>query len=246
MNTLNQTLRNFCSLTIALALVFTLMLPTAAQALCARPATRLCHEFFTSDLVVRAKVFKIKNVIDPEDPIGVDAWDYHVDVIKTYRGPARKRQIIRSENASARLLLKQGKEYVIFANRFTNGLYRAGGGCEGIQPTDGERYTEKLDAEIAALKQVRQASIEIEFRDKKNQLAPFSGVVIKGKTGTLPVVPDKNGMFHAVVPPGTYSVTLPESLWESSYTHTEINNQPVALVPGQCAQIALVEKVKPK
>ncbi len=80
------------------------MLPIAAQAACSWPPPKLCNELFTSDLVVRAKVVKIKNVIDPKDPIGIDGWDYHVDVIKTYRGPALKRQIIRSRNASARLV----------------------------------------------------------------------------------------------------------------------------------------------
>jgi hypothetical protein len=246
MHTLNQTLRNFCSLTIALALVFTLMLPTAAQALCSWPPPKLCNELFTSDLVVRAKVVKIKNVIDPEDPIGVDAWDYHVDVIKTYRGPALKRQIIRSENGSASLLLKQGEEYIIFAHKSRDGRYRAGSNCEGIQMINGERYSEALDAEIAALKQVRQASIEIEFRDRQYKLAPFSGVVIKSKTGNLQVVPDNNGLFQVIVPPGTYSVTLPESLWLSSYDASAIDFKPLKLVPGQCAQIALVEKVEPK
>ncbi len=246
MNSLNQTLRNFCFLTIALALVFTLMLPTAAQALCTWPPPKLCNELFTSDLVVRAKVFKIKNVIDPEDPIGVDAWDYHVDVIKTYRGPALKRQIIRSENGSASLLLKQGEEYVIFAHKSRDGRYHAGGNCKGIQMINGERYSEALDAEIAALKQVRQASIEIEFRDQKNQLTPFLGASIESKTGTLPVVPDKNGMFRAVVPPGTYSVSLPKSLGPHSQDYIFVDSEPFKLVPGQCAQIALVEKVELK
>jgi Tissue inhibitor of metalloproteinase len=246
MHTLNQTLRNFCSLTIALALVFTLMLPTAAQAVCTWPPPKLCNELFTSDLVVRAKVSKIKNVIDPKDPIGVDAWDYHVDVIKTYRGPALKRQIIRSENASARLLLKQGEEYIIFASKSSDGRYHAGSNCKGIQRINGERYTDVLDAEITALKQLRQASIEIEFRDQKNQLTPFLGASIKSKTGTLPVVPDNNGLFLAIVPPGTYSVSLPKSLEPHSQDYYFVDSEPFKLVAGQCEQLAFVEKAVEK
>ncbi len=143
-------------------------------------------------------------------------------------------------------MLKQGEEYVIFAVKGSDGRYHAGGGCEGIQTTDGERYSKALDAEIAALKQMRQASIEIEFRDQHDKLTPFSGVLIKSKTGNLPVVPDKNGMFRALVSPGTYSVSLPKSLEPHSQDYYFVDSEPFKLVPGQCQQLAFVEKTADK
>jgi hypothetical protein len=167
-------------------LIAALALSTSAQAICSRPEPKLCSEFFTHELVIRAKVLKIEPVIHPNDPTGVDGWIYHLDVIKTYRDPTFKRQTINSDNTSARLLLTQGKEYVIFADKNSDGLYEAGGNCAGIQPLTGELYSSKLDSAITALNKTRKASIEIEFRDRRDQPAPFPGVAISSTAGICP------------------------------------------------------------
>ncbi len=224
-------------------LLAALTLPPTAHAICTRPAPKLCSAFFTHELVIRAKVLKIEQASNPRDPAGVDGWNYHVEVIKTYRGTARNRATIRANNTTARLLLAQGKEYVIFAYKNTDDVYEASGNCSGIQPLEGERYSTRLDKAIAALKQAHHASIEIEFRNRHDQLAPFSGVSILSGAGKRAITPNKNGVFRSIVSPSSYSLALPEHIWMSSYdgSGSGIDTAPVTLAPGQCAQIALVE-----
>src|SRR5271169_3522032 len=99
-------------------------LPGSAHAYCEDPRPKLCHVFYSNDLVVHAKVSAIHDVVDKEDdPEGVEGWLYYLDVLKVYRGKPRKKLVVYSSNSTSRVLLKPGREYIVFASLSFDGMY---------------------------------------------------------------------------------------------------------------------------
>jgi len=221
-----------------------------AFAFCENPPAKLCNMLFSNDLVVHAKVVKTKIFHDRDDPDGVNGWLYYLQVLKSYRGTAHKTVIVKSENTTSRLLLKSGKEYIVFAKRYSDGSYEAGNYCGAIQSVDGEPYSKKLDRKIQnLLKSSGPAFIEGEVRDKNYNLMPGTVLNVTGKDFSKQITVGAHGSFNLKVPPGTYKIMVPKNLEVTIYSpdgHTadsSSNDIPAkSLVSGQCMQIQLQEK----
>jgi hypothetical protein len=210
----------------------------------------LCNILFSNDLVIHAKVVKTEIFKDKDDPDGIAGWLYHINVLKAYRGTTEKKVIMRSDNTTARLLLKPGKEYIVFASRLPDATYEAVNYCGGIQGAEGEPFSNLLEAQIQnLLKSSGPSFIEGEVRDKDFKLTTGAVLTVTGKDFSEQVTADKHGFFNLKVPPGTYKVTLPKNLEVTIYSPNGHNPEPHSdkippniLVSGQCMQLQLQEK----
>jgi hypothetical protein len=221
-----------------------------ALAFCENPPAKLCNILFSNDLVIHAKVVKTEIFKDKDDPDGIAGWLYYINVLKVYRGTTEKKVIVRSENTTARLLLKPGKEYIVFASRLPDATYEAGFYCGGIQGIDGEPYSSVLEAQIQnLLKSSGPSFIEGEVRDKNFKLISGAVFTVTGKGFSKQITVDKHGFFNLIVPPGSYKVTLPKNLKVTVYSPNGHNPDPhsdeippKSLVSGQCMQLQLKQE----
>jgi hypothetical protein len=212
----------------------------SAYAVSPKPAPKLCNVLFSDDLVVHAKVHKIKSFKDKDDPEGVAGWIYYLDVIKVYRGKTGKKLVVYSLNDTSRLLLKTGKEYFVFASK-NGGRYEAGNYGNGVQGVDGEIYSREMELRIQKLLKEKVSIIEGEVRDKNWKLTSGAVLTIIGNGVSQNVTVDKNGLFSVKVEPGIYKVVIPKNLDVTIYSsNSKIDS--LSLVAGQCAQIQLQEQ----
>ena len=98
----------------------------SALAFCKDPPARLCQILFHHDLVVYGEVIKKEILKDADDPEGIAGWLYSINVLKAYRGTPEKTVIVRSENASDRLVLEPGRKYIVFAKKLGDGATMPG------------------------------------------------------------------------------------------------------------------------
>jgi hypothetical protein len=98
----------------------TLWLLTAfsAYAVCPLPHPKVCAEFYKSQVVVVGTVTS-EELIDMGD---VDGWLYRLKVAKVYRGAITDELSVFTENASARLPLRVGGTYLLFAKEYEGKL----------------------------------------------------------------------------------------------------------------------------
>lgn len=219
----------------------------SASAICQQPAPKLCNVLFSNNLTVHAKVLKIKNIIDKDDPEGLAGWLYYLDVIKVFRGKTGKKLVVRSENTTSRVLLKKGKEYIVFASKSHDGGFNIWNYCEGVQDVDGEIYSRKMELKIKQLLNEKTSSIEGEVCDKNWNLSSGAVLTVIGNGVSQNVTVDKNGLFSVKVEPGTYQILIPKNLHVTTYSYNVIDPlsdeiKPLSLVAGQCVQIQLQER----
>lgn len=230
-----------------LSISISLLLCGSASALCQQPPPKLCNIFFSSDLVVHAKVDKSEIFKDENDPDGIAGWLYYLDVLKVYRGTIGKTLVVSSSNDTSRLLLSPGSEYIVFASKHRDGSYRVGSTCGDIQGIDGEPYSMGLETKIQELLNGTSSVIEGEVRDSNWNFMSGAELTVIGNKTSQTVIVDKNGFFSVTVEPGTYKVLIPNNLTltiYSFYVSGESLNEirPLTLIGGQCVQIQLQER----
>lgn len=213
-----------------------------------QPKPKLCHILFNSDIVAHAIVVKVENVFHKDDPEGAPDLKYTLDVKKVYRGEARKRLVVVSEMGVEQVLLKLGKEYIVFASKMHDGI-RYIWDWQAIQETDGAIYTHELESKIQQLLTEKTSGIEGEIRDRNWNLVSGMTLTVVGNGTSKSVTVDKNGRFYIKVDPGFYQFIIPNNLSVTSYSTDGMSRDPhnlkiapQSLEGGQCMQIQLQEK----
>jgi hypothetical protein len=236
--------------TILFSVLLCIVSCVSAFAWCSDPPVKLCHMLFANKLVIYGEVVKTEILKDQEDPEGISGWAYHINVLKTYRGTPGKTVVIRSENASARLLLKSGRKYIVFASRNSDGGYYAGSYCGEIQNVDGQPYSAQLEAQVYDLLNNSKLSfIEGKIAGWNSRLALTSSLTVTGPGLFKKIAFDEKGFFYLKVQPGTYklvpstnlqvSIPSPDGIdWKNPSSR---DVPPISLAPGQCAQYMFEE-----
>lgn len=232
---------------IIAALCCAMLWPQSALAICRLPAAKLCQVLFDSDIAFHGRVRKVVPIINKtDDPDGLGGWLYEVDVIKLYRGTAFNRVTIKSENSSGRLLLSVGRDYILFgAATAEPRVFEAWNNCEGIQGVDGEPFSKALVNDIYKALASKTSSIEGEVLDRKWESEKSVPITIAGNGVERTVVTDQSGRFQLTVSPGQYQLSAPPAYQETSYSHYGVPENPIFLLPGQCAQIQLQLQLEP-
>lgn len=107
--------------TVSLSLLFMMLQPLTAGAICPNPSQpRVCADFFANDLVFTGKVLSAR-YLEPErdnlDPSHQGGWVYSVKVHQVYRGSMNRTVEVYTENTDIRYPLDAGKSYLLFAAR---------------------------------------------------------------------------------------------------------------------------------
>lgn len=103
---------------------------------------------FAQTIVVVARVLSVRDVQDdPEDPIGISATLYTVDVSERLHGRAAPTLVLRSENTSSRFPMERHRHYLLFIRRARDGaLY--------VDPCGHSDELPQARATLAALRQI--------------------------------------------------------------------------------------------
>lgn len=91
------------------------MLPAICLSICIdgrHPSAK--EEFASSDFVIVGTVQERRDISSPEDPSGIEATLYYVEVQKTFRGQTQAKIIIRSDNTSSRFVMLPDRRYILF------------------------------------------------------------------------------------------------------------------------------------
>jgi hypothetical protein len=82
------------------------------------------EEFLSSAAVVVGHVSGQQDLMeDREDPVGVTATVYQVEVTRSLKGAVGKRIQLRSENTSSRFPMERGRDYLLFLNKRVGDAY---------------------------------------------------------------------------------------------------------------------------
>ena len=98
------------------------MLPATSMAICSAGHPTVEQEVGSAEGIIVGKVVREKPLQeDQEDPMGVTAYVYSIDVIKTVRGDVSGAIIIRNDNTSSRFPLVLGAQYLLFLHKDSGG-----------------------------------------------------------------------------------------------------------------------------
>lgn len=102
-----------------------LLPPGESPAMCLdnrHPAAR--DEYHASSAVVIGKVLNHRELIkDPDDPQGVTATVYRVQVVRKLRGSVKRIIEVRSENTSSRFPMEDKEQYLLFLTQDKTAYY---------------------------------------------------------------------------------------------------------------------------
>ena len=107
-----------CSSCLICAAIF-LLFASPALPFCLVPQPRLvCAEYFRSELVIKATLIQTTARHDVDDPEGISAYVYTMQVNQVLRGSATGRLQVYEENSSGRagFTWVPGREYLLFLN----------------------------------------------------------------------------------------------------------------------------------
>lgn len=228
-------------------MLLTLALHSNAFAINREPRPKLCNTIFSADAVVHVKVIKHEKVLHPDDPEGAPDDKYQLRILQQYRGDALSTLTVLSEMGVLNVSLDVGKEYVLFPNKGSDGVWSIfddqGEGAGGLI------YSSVLESKIRDILGRKTASIEGEVRDKNWKLKQGVTLHILGGGHSYTVTTDKDGRFFLAVPPNTYQIVTPETTVVTVYSpdgqHPDPKNltvQPKSLAAGQCMQIQLQQR----
>jgi hypothetical protein len=124
-------------------IVFLLLAPCLAQAVCIDPATGVSGyhvplevEMRDADAIVVGRVLAERALKeDAADPDGVTAYDVTIGVRTRLKGEAAGRVVVRSDNTSSRYPMASGEEHLLFLARGRDGLYVNSCGNSSPLPT---------------------------------------------------------------------------------------------------------------
>jgi hypothetical protein len=202
---------------------------------CYQPDPTLRCEFLNSDAVFIGTVISTRD----EPARGnddTDGWIYTLTVERLFRGPSSKTIEVYTENASARVPLTNGKQYLLFASRFHRRLKIVG--CGNSALASGAKNS------IQALEKIRipkDALIEgrIGFGETPDADGhkPRMVVIVSGDGGTFRAVSGTDGWFHLHVPPGKYSAKVRKlrDLTAAPFDLSYDNPDPFVARAGHCS-----------
>lgn len=95
----------------------------AAHGVCLSGHPALADEFARTAVVV-ARVHSARDVQDdPDDPAGISATLYTIDVTERLHGALARRLELRSDNTSSRFPMEPGRRYLLFVRRAKDHFY---------------------------------------------------------------------------------------------------------------------------
>jgi len=101
--------------------ILALASPAPGACLSGRPS--LADEFAQTTVAI-ARVQSARDVQDaPEDPAGISATLYTIEVVERLRGMAAPTLVLRSENTSGRFPMAPGQRYLLFIRQGRDGAY---------------------------------------------------------------------------------------------------------------------------
>lgn len=85
-----------------------------AQAVCAYGKPTFGEEWDRAKYVVVGRLVGSKSLASADDPQGIEATEYTIEVIRFFKGKAGQRISLRSENTSSRFNMRTGYSYILF------------------------------------------------------------------------------------------------------------------------------------
>lgn len=206
-----------------------------ASAFCTAPPPRECDAYFRAHVVVLGTVVADETKYSPSG--FAEELTYRILVEKTLRGQAHRIVHISTGNDSGGLRLMRGERRVLFGERRDGKIYI---GCDEWDlslPTNADAIVSSIER-LKKLPPSTPASIEIEFIPAEDEPIPPDAVRVYGESTTYGGTWVSSDRFKAVVPPGTYSVSIdPAFAKQTIYSLGWANPQRLELAPGQCAQL---------
>ena len=121
--------------------------PGAALAVCPEKPMSICEIVRMNSFVAHVRVSSTQHLHDEDDPEGLAGWLYHFDVVRSYRDRSISKAAAYSVNTTARLVLKTGKEYIVFAGKDGEGILETGNYCD---PYTEMEFTSELEQQVMA------------------------------------------------------------------------------------------------
>lgn len=205
-----------------------------AEAVCPKPAPRVCAEFFDADAVFIGRVLDART----EPPRGNthEGWTYRVRVSRRWRGAGRSDAMVFTENSSGRLPLEVGREYLLFASVTDGRLEITHCGNSGPVGDRADRIEE-----LERLRGAKGAVIEGHVAARPDWTGvPSIEFRVLGEGRTYTAVSGPDGWFRVPVPPGKYTVkaqTDDVDPFDLSYDDPES----LRLQRGECAELQFVK-----
>ena len=218
---------------------FLILSPAVVYGICPMPSPKVCSTFFRSDAVFVGTVVSERAVPDKDDPGGIEGWLYQLRVDRPFRGIAQQTVVVHTPNDSGRLVLRVGRQYLLFATS-QNGQLRIGSDCGPL--SDSSHLMENV-REIENLRRATTAIVEGEVRKDTNSGVGVQGVniTVSGMGRTYRLTSDRQGSFRVMVSPGRYSIDVESRAVELSDL-SWINPKNIELVQGQCAQVEFIAR----
>ena len=231
---------------LACLLCVALILLTAplAMAFCFVPQPRLtCAEYFASQLVVEATLVQTKIIGDKNDPMGISARVYTLDVDRVMRGKIAGSVRVYEGNDSGRATFDwtPGKKYLLFLFYVPHENAWGLDGCGNSGPLSG---AEDALSGIEAIKAARDGGVIYGAVSQQALSIPIPRVHVEaqGDNGEYAATTNEKGEFQMKVPAGQYSVRVIAS--GHSFKKAAISYEDpgkVQIEPGGCAQVQLAE-----
>jgi len=203
---------------------------------CPQPQPKACAEFFKSTAVVLATVESEASV--PAQGDFYDAWRYHLRVHRVFRGSPGKSLTVFTENASARLRLAVGEQYLLFASAAEDRLW--------IDSCGNSALASASDDRVRVVEDLRNGRTSIEGHvAARPAWVGVAGVrlIITGGARAFRAVTDAAGAFAVPVPPGKYSVKA-ESAGVVPFDVSYDDPRQVVVQRGQCGQVQFVAEAR--
>jgi hypothetical protein len=211
---------------------------TTALAVCGAPQPRLvCAEYFSSEVVVGAKLVRSEHIVPTND---IDGHVYEMRTEKVVGGKIGNSFQVWEENSSGRAGFEWvvGGSYLLFLySKEDRGWLLDGCGNSG--PLEKKQ---SVLQEIEALQNRNGGMIQVAIGgDWLAWSPPMSGVEVKaqGTHGTFSATTNDKGVAEIHVPAGQYALTVPNQQVQS-YDFTYDYPENITIDNGGCAQIQFV------
>lgn len=178
-----------------------LLLVTSAGAKCPEPRPRLlCAEYFQSDVVVTARLLKIRHVTISDDD---DYMLYTMQTERVLRGKIRAifRIIDSTGSGRAGIPSDKGQRYLLFLSYMKDSRAWALDGCGN---------SDELEKSAETLKRIHELQAGGNSGTIQGNVWQDGGatVLVRGKQAALKAKTDKEGNFEIHVPAGVYDATV--------------------------------------
>ena len=220
-----------------------LVCASPAVPFCLVPQPRLvCAEYFRSQLVVKAKLVQTTTLHDKDDPEGISAYVYTLQLNQVIRGSATGRLQVYEGNESGRATFDwvPNREYLLFLFYAPDEKAWELDGCGNSGPlSSAARALSAIDA----IKTSRSSTIRGVISEQALS-TPIAGVHVEAESGKLrfAAVTNERGEFQFDVPPGRYKVSVVETgrlFGEADISYRDLDDP---IEPGGCAQVQLAER----